>query len=114
MKRYSFSTDAVPAYEYCEQPDGEWTRFEDHQADVERRQRIWQDLLNAERTKWQQLMDQYMELKGYLAEAESACDAWEIKNGDAPHRCVKLADRIRVSGGLLPAPSEAKGGTPDE
>jgi hypothetical protein len=42
------------------------------------------------------------ELSTALREAETACDEWERKNGDAPHRCVKLADRIRVNAGLYP------------
>lgn len=29
MKRYDFSVAAVPAYEYCENPEGEWVRYED-------------------------------------------------------------------------------------
>jgi hypothetical protein len=42
------------------------------------------------------------ELEAALREAETACDEWEVKNGDAPHRCVKLADRIRLNAGLYP------------
>ena len=41
------------------------------------------------------------ELLAILKDAELACDAWEEKNGDAPHRTVKLGDRIRVNAGLL-------------
>jgi hypothetical protein len=36
MKRYGFSKAAVPAYEYCEEIDGEWVRFEDAQLEFQR------------------------------------------------------------------------------
>jgi hypothetical protein len=40
------------------------------------------------------------ELKHEIQRAELACDEWERKNGDAPHRVVNLAGRIRVNAGL--------------
>lgn len=39
-------------------------------------------------------------LLAIVQDAELACDEWEVKNGDAPHRVVKLGDRIRVNAGL--------------
>lgn len=42
-----------------------------------------------------------MTLEEILRDAEEACDAWEIKHGDAPHRSVRLGDRIRVNAGLI-------------
>lgn len=50
------------------------------------------------------------QLSQELIDAAAACDQWEQKNGDAPHRIVRLADRIRVNAGL-PSP-QSEGSTP--
>lgn len=46
-----------------------------------------------------------------IEDAEKVCDEWEVKNGDAPHRAVRLADRIRVNAGLPPSNTSSEGTT---
>lgn len=42
-----------------------------------------------------------VKINGELNEAREACDLWEERNGDAPHRAFRLADRILVNAGIV-------------
>lgn len=124
MKRYSFSAAAVPAYEYCEEAEGEWVRFADHCLEMQRLQDVAMELKRQmAKRQWTDFSVSPPESPGhYLVIWHSSpsinypriCSQFEVMYWAGGKWWAPVNEQQPVTHWMpLPAsPSEAKGDTP--